>query len=307
MALVSRLAALSRLRFPDYTGTRVMMMPIVLGDLNSIPDTLGPWKRVLEPMMERVKRGGEIGYLTIDEGEVDEGDTQRRDGIHVDGRGPLRKVQYPRPPKPFPPKPDQSDEPSPFPLRDRPIARGWIMPGMIPWVETEIPKIHKHRHTIDGVEKERETWYAGWAGPRPWAGPHRLPSWLPKPDDPEEKYEYGMLQASRCLSHDEPGCRAWEGEIDGEPGEEGNCEHLREELDKHTVVELEPERMYWMDGDTVHESLPMPVATKRQFIRLSLPLAEAPWFMGYTENPLGIQPSGPILGPRPDSFMAGKN
>jgi hypothetical protein len=40
--------------------------------------------------------------------------------------------------------------------------------------------------------------------------------------------------------------------------------------------------------------MPMKTATKRQFVRLSLP-SDGPWFEGYTENPLGIKPPVEIL------------
>ena len=64
---------------------------------------------------------------------------------------------------------------------------------------------------------------------------------------------------------------------------------------------LRPETAYWMNATCVHESLPMRSNTRRQLLRLSLP-STAPWFEGYTESPLGVKPTGPIL-PRRDTFM----
>lgn len=98
----------------------------------------------------------------------------------------------------------------------------------------------------------------------------------------------GMLTVS---SH--PGCRAWAQEFSGEVGDEGSCGHLRDELLSNGTV-LGAGEVYWLDGMCVHESIPQPASVNRQFVRLSLP-SEAPWFEGYTENPLGVLPTGPIL------------
>jgi hypothetical protein len=47
----------------------------------------------------------------------------------------------------------------------------------------------------------------------------------------------------------------------------------------------------------IYDPVPQPQATERTFARLSLP-SDGPWFEGYTENPLGVMPTGPILPPR---------
>lgn len=98
----------------------------------------------------------------------------------------------------------------------------------------------------------------------------------------------GMLTVS---SH--PGCRAWAQDFLGEVGDEGSCDHLRDEILSEGTV-LGAGEVYWMDGLCVHESIPQPNSVARQFVRLSLP-SDAPWYEGYTENPLGVLPTGPIL------------
>lgn len=96
------------------------------------------------------------------------------------------------------------------------------------------------------------------------------------------------------------GCRAWRGLFRGEPGPEGECEHLRDQLaDLGSGTLLEAGEIWWLSGLCVHESIPMTVSALRQFVRLSLP-SSAPWFKGYTENPLGVKPTGPILPWRPE-------
>lgn len=49
-----------------------------------------------------------------------------------------------------------------------------------------------------------------------------------------------------------------------------------------------------VDGLCVHESVEQKEDCERIFVRLSMPSA-APWFEGYTKNPLGILPTGKIL------------
>ena len=104
----------------------------------------------------------------------------------------------------------------------------------------------------------------------------------------------GMLTVSST-----PHCRAYLGMIDGEPKDEGECDHLVMPNDGEV---FEENQVYWVDGACVHESLPVTEQTKRQFVRLSMP-SNGPWFEGYTENPTGVMPSDEIL-PRRDKFMS---
>lgn len=104
----------------------------------------------------------------------------------------------------------------------------------------------------------------------------------------------GMLIASNT-DH----CEAYFGMVEGTPGDEGECDHLN--VDMCGKERLAPNTIHWLDGACVHESLPVERETRRQFVRLSLPNG-GPWFVGYTKNPMGIQPSGEILTSR-DEFM----
>lgn len=103
----------------------------------------------------------------------------------------------------------------------------------------------------------------------------------------------GMLTVSST-----PHCRAYLGVIDGEPGSEGECSHLT--IPNEGTL-FEANRIYWVDGACVHESLPVEKPIHRQFVRLSMP-SNGPWFEGYTKNPEGILPSGEIL-PARTAFM----
>lgn len=98
------------------------------------------------------------------------------------------------------------------------------------------------------------------------------------------------------------GCRGWSGVFIGRPRANGDCAHWREQCPPEMAIYLHSSRVYGCGPMFVHESLPMPVDTRRQFCRLSLP-SNAPWYDGYTRNPLGIEPTGPIH-PKRAEFMA---
>jgi hypothetical protein len=96
-----------------------------------------------------------------------------------------------------------------------------------------------------------------------------------------------------------PGCRAWNQTFIGRTGYEGECDHLADQCEGEGTL-FGAGEVFWVDGLCVHESVAMTRPTPRQFVRLSLP-SNAAWFEGYTENPLGVLPTGPILPRR--SFM----
>ncbi len=99
----------------------------------------------------------------------------------------------------------------------------------------------------------------------------------------------GMLLAASVT-----GCRAWSQEVDGWPGDDGCCEHLRSTLRGDAAIDLLAGHVYWCGSLAVHESLAMPSRIARQIVRLSMP-SPSPWFEGYTPNPCGVMPTGPVL------------
>lgn len=108
----------------------------------------------------------------------------------------------------------------------------------------------------------------------------------------------GMITVSSLA-----GCKAYNQSFDGEIGRDGECDKLADQLIEEKSTVFQAGRAYWVDGLCVHESLVQPEDCERTFVRLSMP-SKAPWFEGYTKNPLGIQPTGPILKPR--SFQNSK-
>ena len=226
---ISTFKEMGEVNLPEFAGTRVMMMPIILGNIESVPDTLEDYKDVLEAMFDMQDHHGKVGYLTIDERELSPCETLRRGGAHVDGLS--------------------SD-----------------LQGAGPWG-------------------------GGYGG-----GGKNHPDDSPEPFVPSfdlgSGYGTGMLTVSNPA-----GCKAWKQEFEGWPGPDGECDHLRDQFEEDNATLLKENTVYWCDPLCVHESLPMTRHTKRQFLRLSMP-SPAPWHEGYTENPLGVKPTGPILGRR---------
>lgn len=99
----------------------------------------------------------------------------------------------------------------------------------------------------------------------------------------------GML----LVSNTDDLCKMWTGEFSGVPVDDGDCSHLADQLDSKEETSFKAGEVIWADGLCVHQSFAPKVKTNRQFIRISMP-NNSPWFEGYTENPLGIKPSGKI-------------
>lgn len=72
------------MKFPEFSGTRIMMMPVVLGSLRGVPEQYHDFISQLMTMVES-RFIGQVGYLTIDERVVEAGKSLRRGALHVDG------------------------------------------------------------------------------------------------------------------------------------------------------------------------------------------------------------------------------
>lgn len=79
---------LSTIDFPRFTGRRLMMLPFDVEDPDSLhPAQVGGYAPIVFALLAQVEHRPGVGYLTIDEGLVEAGTTQRRPGLHVDGCG----------------------------------------------------------------------------------------------------------------------------------------------------------------------------------------------------------------------------
>ena len=136
--------------------------------------------------------------------------------------------------------------------------------------EAVVPAGESHRrpglHVDGGVGK-------GWGGGGGWGGGSKG----------------GFIVAS---SH--AGCRGWNGSFVGQPVGCGDCDHLRPQVSDEDAIVMLAGRAYWCNPTALHETIEHEEETARQFIRISSP-NNFPWYEGYTENPLGIAPTGNIL------------
>lgn len=66
---------MSKISFPEFTGTRCLMMPYIQGDPESVPiEFRSGYEEILETLY---LEEGEIGFLTIDESPVTKGNSHR--------------------------------------------------------------------------------------------------------------------------------------------------------------------------------------------------------------------------------------
>ena len=77
--------------FPEFSGTRIMMMPFYAHDVEgSLPESLKGYFPLVQKMIDNAPTHVQYweentAYLTIDEKFINEGVTQRKEGLHVDG------------------------------------------------------------------------------------------------------------------------------------------------------------------------------------------------------------------------------
>lgn len=75
------LKELNQINFPNFQGIMVNMMPIIVGDINSLPDNLKPYQQLIN--QTNLKQGS-LGHLTVRESFISDVSTQSRGGIHVE-------------------------------------------------------------------------------------------------------------------------------------------------------------------------------------------------------------------------------
>lgn len=89
----------AKIVFPEATGININMMPINLLDMESLPDYCKPYEQIIKyccqtipayDYLTYVPLHTHIGYLTIQESNVENGHTQRRPGLHIES--PLKVV-----------------------------------------------------------------------------------------------------------------------------------------------------------------------------------------------------------------------
>lgn len=99
-----------------------------------------------------------------------------------------------------------------------------------------------------------------------WSGPVG-PGWLHYCNDIQRG---PVARMAVIVAASVEGCRAWRGTFDGEPKEDGDLQHIADQLGTGEVL---PANVgYLLSPDCVHESMLMECDTKRTFLRIALPL-----------------------------------
>lgn len=86
----------------------------------------------------------------------------------------------------------------------------------------------------------------------------------------------------------------WVGDFQAVIGPDGEVDQLDLQTHRLDPIALVKGTVYHCNSHFLHQALPLAQTVQRQFVRVSTP-SDAPWYEGYTENPLGIRPTGPVL------------
>lgn len=70
--------------FPAASGINVNMMPMIMGDHDSLPQYLHTYSSLLDACDVESQELGQVGYLTVMETSIAVGRSQRRGGIHTE-------------------------------------------------------------------------------------------------------------------------------------------------------------------------------------------------------------------------------
>lgn len=80
--MLSSIVTLSPVVFPAFTGERLYMIPFTREA--GLPEEFQRWQPTVDSMLEGLAFTGKC-FLTVDQGTVTAGNSQRRGGVHVDG------------------------------------------------------------------------------------------------------------------------------------------------------------------------------------------------------------------------------
>jgi hypothetical protein len=96
-----------------------------------------------------------------------------------------------------------------------------------------------------------------------WGGPG--PGWLHTCNDIGVPLERMAIIVAASV----PGCRAWRGDFQGEPGSGGDLSHIQNQLNVAHSEVLPANAGYLLTPDCVHESMVYEQPTQRQFLRIA--------------------------------------
>lgn len=79
--------------WPEPTGININMMPFIYGDKSSLPEEYHGYWKIIQTCWA-VDEVGKVCYLTIQESDVNAGETQRRPGLHIEKPGTMQQLQW---------------------------------------------------------------------------------------------------------------------------------------------------------------------------------------------------------------------
>jgi len=82
-------SVIKTVEFPAPSGININMMPIIIEDAQSIPEKYRHYYPLIEACFRIRMAPSKVGYLTINEGNIDAGASQRRGGLHIECPGYL--------------------------------------------------------------------------------------------------------------------------------------------------------------------------------------------------------------------------
>jgi len=266
-------------RDPRWKLININMMPFIVGETLEeckLPEFVRPYwsliRACLSPEIDRSRwhlwpreipsEKGKVNYLTIQEGWVTKGTSQRRAGLHVDCPGRVNIKSLPK------------------------EAENIKREG----VDT---KQGEDGFCEEGGGDSQPFDYHGWGlGCCHYITHINEENTFRYPRYTESSYVLqGGIYIASNVAHS---TRVWDCRVHtSEVGRLGNVEHLQDFLPEQGI-DLKPKRLYWLTDRTPHESLPLKKGAFRQFFRLVTSQVGL-WFADHsTPNPLGVKPDPDI-------------
>jgi len=264
-------AHVDNVTFPKQGELNVNMMPFIMGDKSSLPKELhGYWHMIQVCVKSLVKSrdakadpSKQVGYLTVHESEVPEGEAQRRPGLHTEGfaRAPYDSGNVRMLPRWHPWGFGHAMNNGEFEggiflastVHDSCRLYNVLVPPEVVGRGGDVEHLRAilHEHFPEAA-KPRTHW----------------------PNEPEKYYEHA-------------GCARSHMHMEGDD--------VFDQVAVRRPISLQAGELVWITDRTPHESMALQAGQQRQFFRLVAGGIDT-WFAAHsTPNPLGTQPQAEVV------------
>jgi len=260
-------AHVENVKFPKSHGRSVNMMPFIMGDKSTLPAELADYWPMIEVCVSTLSRrsgtASDVGYLTVQESVVKEGDSQRRPGLHTEGftRAPFDAGVV-------------RNLPHWHPWGFGSVMRSGQFDGGIFMASNVSDSCHLYNAIVPNelVGKGGDVEHL-----RDVLNVHFPNQPKPRTRWPNDRSRYG--------SH--AGCARLHMHLEGDD--------IFNQVPVRGPISLQADELIWMTDRTPHESVPLEAGQPRQFFRLVTGGIDT-WFAAHsTPNPLGIQPEAQVV------------